>query len=73
MRVTGFEFRVGEPNKPKKLNKPATQKRGKMGNICGYYGTALEINLTTGTSTTRSLPAEDLLHFVGGRGLGMAH
>ncbi len=37
----------------------------------GYYGTILEINLTTGKIEKKAISAEDMKNFIGGRGLGM--
>ncbi|MFW5860790.1 MAG: aldehyde ferredoxin oxidoreductase family protein [Spirochaetota bacterium] len=40
-------------------------------NIHGYHGVILEINLTSGKSRKRKIPADDIHNFIGGRGLGM--
>lgn len=39
--------------------------------IKGYYGKILYIDLTSGKIEKRSIPEEDLVKFVGGRGLGV--
>lgn len=39
--------------------------------IHGYFGKLLEVNLSTGEIKDTPLPEDDLLNFIGGRGLGM--
>src|SRR6056297_1955790 len=38
--------------------------------VKGYYGKLLDINLTTGEIKKTEIPAQDIKHFIGGRGLG---
>ncbi|MGA1874143.1 MAG: aldehyde ferredoxin oxidoreductase N-terminal domain-containing protein [bacterium] len=40
-------------------------------NLSGYYETLLEISLTERKIEKKRIPAEDLEHFIGGRGLGL--
>ncbi len=42
-----------------------------MGNIYGYHGKILEIDLTTRKIKNKTLSFDDIKNFIGGRGLGM--